>query len=138
MTVYLMPEPLLYPIVARMAESELRQTAKDIERNAEANLNQAQATTEWEKLAPPLVKRQQASNLTKIGMDILPAGSGKNKYGNDYIVWMTGGEDNRAAMAIEMGHSPSGYYKFTDTASPRGLHILGRAAGLTMLMRFRR
>ncbi len=133
MAVYLLPEPLLYPIVAEMADGELKDIARSIERNAETNLRQAQATTEHTKLAPPMVRRQQASGLTDIGMDVMPA-----KYGNDYIVWMEGGEDNRAAMAIEMGHSPSGYFKGTSTRSPRGLFILSRAAGLTMLLRFRR
>lgn len=133
MAVYLLPEPLLYPIVAEMADGELKDIARSIERNAENNLRQAQATTEHTKLAPPMVRRQQASGLTDIGMDVMPA-----KYGNDYIVWMEGGEDNRAAMAIEMGHDPSGYFKGTNTRSPRGLFILSRAAGLTMLLRFRR
>lgn len=133
MTVYLLPEAALYPIVAEMADDEVKDTAKEIERNAEMHLRQAQATTQWEKLAPPMVKRQQASGLTDIGVDPVPA-----KYGNDYIVWMEGGEDNRAAMAIEMGHDPSGYFKGSNTRSPRGLFILSRAAGLTMLRRFRR
>jgi hypothetical protein len=80
-----------------------------------------------------VVKRQQASGLTDIGLDSEPA-----KYGTDYIVWMDGGEDDQGAMAIEMGHSPSGYFKGTSTSSPRGLFILHRAAGLTYFKRFRR
>lgn len=137
MAVYLLPEALLYPIVAEMADGELHETARDIELNAKRNLAQAQATTEHTKLPEPMVRRQQASGLTDIGMDRVPA-----KYGNDYIIWMEGGEDNRAAMAIEMGHDPSGYFSparyHGKSRSPRGLFILSRAAGLTMLSRFRR
>lgn len=139
-SVYLLPEALLYPIVAEMADGELHSIARDIKRNAENNLRQAQATTEHTKLPEPMVRRQQASGLTDIGLDTVPA-----KYGNDYSIWMEGGEDDRAAMAIEMGHDPSGYFKPTSkggryagtSRSPRGLFILTRAAGLTMLSRFR-
>lgn len=138
MTVYLDPTPILYSKIGPMPERVMRSTAKDIERAAKVNLAQVRATTEHTKLPEPMVKRQQASGLTDIGIDIIPKGSGKNKYGNDYIVWMTGGEDDRAAMAIEMGHSPSGYFKGRPSRSPRGQHILTRAAGLTMLMRFGR
>lgn len=134
MSYKLLPEKLLYPIVAELADGTLKDIAHEIESNAERHLAQDRATTEWGKLPVPMVKRQQASGLTEIGMHSEPA-----KYGNDYIVWLEGGEDNRAAMAIEMGHSPSGYFAGKDwTDSPRGLHILGRAAGLTMLLRFRR
>jgi hypothetical protein len=134
MAVYLMPESLLYPIVAEMSDGTLKDIAQDIERNAKRHLAQDRATTEWGKLPVPMVKRQQASGLTDIGSTTEAA-----KYGNDYIIWLEGGEDNRAAMAIEMGHSPSGYFAGKSwTDSPRGLHILSRAAGLTMLYRFGR
>jgi|LauGreDrversion4_2_1035121.scaffolds.fasta_scaffold02338_6 hypothetical protein len=131
---YLLPEALLYPIVAEMADGYLHNIARDIKRNADNNLAQAQATTEHTKLPVPMVRRQQASGLTDIGLDTVPA-----KYGNDYSIWMEGGEDDQAAMAIEMGHDPSGYFKgHRGVKSSRGLFILTRAAGLTMLSRFGR
>ncbi len=133
MAVYLLPEAALYPIVAEIADGSVKDTAQEIKHNAEMHLRQVRATTEWEKLPVPVVKRQQASGLTDIGLDAEAA-----KYGNDYVVWMEGGEDNRAAMAMEMGHDPSGYFAGSATQSPRGLHILSRAAGLTMLRRYRR
>lgn len=138
MAVYLDPKPILYDKIGDMPEGVMRKTARDIERQAKLNLAQVRATTEHTKLPEPMVRHQQASGLTEIGTDIIPKGSGKNKYGNDYIVWMTGGEDDRAAMAIEMGHDPSGYFAGKPSKSPRGQHILTRAAGLTMLLRFRR
>ena len=138
MTVQLDPAPVIFEKIGHMPEGVMRKTARDIERQAKLNLAQVRATTEHTKLPEPMVKHQQASGLTEIGIDIIPEGSGKNKYGNDYIVWMTGGEDDRAAMAIEMGHNPSGFFKGKTTKPPRqrGQHILTRAAGLTMLLRF--
>lgn len=138
MAVYLMPEAALYPIVAEMAAhggpgENIKDIATEIKNTAERYLAQDRATTEHTKLPVPMVKHQQASGLTDIGMDSEPG-----RYGTDYLVWMEGGEDNRAAMAIEMGHSPSGYFKGTSTRSPRGLFILHRAAGLTFFRRFRR
>ena len=133
MAVYLLPEAELYPIVAEMADSSLRNIAREIKTTADSYLAQDRATTEHTKLPEPMVSRQQASGLTEIGMDSEAA-----KYGTDYIIWLEGGEDNRGAMAIEMGHSPSGYFKGSPTRSPRGLYILHRAAGLTMFNRFRR
>jgi hypothetical protein len=132
-TVYLLPEAALYPIVAEMADDEIHDIARDVKRSADQYLAQARATTPHSKLPEPMVKRQQASGLTDIGLDSTPA-----KYGTDYIVWMDGGEDDQGAMAIEMGHAPSGYFKGSATSSPRGLFILHRAAGLTMFKRFRR
>ena len=131
---YLMPEGLLYPIVSSMANPEINSIGREIEMRAKRNLAQARATTEWTKLPEPMVARQQASGLTDIGKINIP-----KEYGFfDQDIWMEGGEDNRAALAIEMGHSPSGYFKGTPTSSPRGLHILGRAAWLTMARRFKR
>ena len=135
MAVELLPESALYPIVADQADGELRDIAREIKNTADVYLAQDRATTEHTKLPYPMVKSPQASGLTDIGMDSEPG----PKYGvTDYLVWMEGGEDNRAAMAIEMGHSPSGYFKGTATRSPRGLYILHRAAGLTFFRRFRR
>lgn len=123
----------LYPIIAALADPELKDIAQEITRTAESYLAQSRSTTEWGKLPVPMVKRQQASGLTDIGMDSEP-----NKYSKDYLVWLEGGEDNRGAMAIEMGHEPSGYFKGKSwTDSPRGLYILHRAAGLTFFRRFR-
>lgn len=135
MAVFLLPKEELYPIVAKLVDGELKDIAKDVKRTADTYLSQARATTEHTKLPEPMVNHQQASRLTDIGMDSEPG----PKYGvTDYIIWLEGGEDNRGAMAIEMGHSPSGYFKGSATASPRGLYILHRAAGLTMFSRFRR
>ena len=133
MAVFLLPKEALYPIVAEMADKELKKVARDVKNTAERYLAQDRATTEHTKLPEPMVRRQQASGLTEIGMDSEPA-----KYGTDYIIWLEGGEDDRGAMAIEMGHSPSGYFKGRPSRSPRGLFILHRAAGLTMFKRFRR
>jgi hypothetical protein len=133
--VELLPEAALYPIVAAEADDEVHDIAKEIKRTADQYLAQDRATTEHSKLPVPMVKRQQASGLTDIGLDSEPS----PRYGaTDYIVWLEGGEDDRGAMAIEMGHSPSGYFKGTSTSSPRGLFILHRAAGLTYFRRFRR
>lgn len=133
MSYSVLPEKLLYPIIAELADGELKDIAQEITRTAESYLGQARTTTEWGKLPEPMVKRQQASGLTDIGMD-----SEKAKYGTDYLVWLEGGEDNQGAMAIEMGHEPSGYFKGKSwTDSPRGLYILHRAAGLTFFRRFR-
>jgi hypothetical protein len=140
MAVELLPEAALYPIIAKMADSggpgeNIKDTAQQIKRTAEQYLAQARATTPHTKLPTPMVKRQQASGLTDIGLDSEPGA----RYGaTDYLVWMEGGEDDRGAMAIEMGHNPSGYFAGTATDSPRGLYILHRAAGLTYFRRFRR
>ena len=131
---YLMPEGLLYPIVSGMSNPEINSIGREIEMRAKRNLAQARATTEHTKLPEPMVRHQQASGLTDIGKDNIP-----KEYGFfDQDIWMEGGEDNRAAMAIEMGHEPSGYFKGKPSRSPRGLHILGRAAWLTMARRFSR
>ena len=134
MAVVLMPEEELFPIIESFVDGEMKRIAREIKTTADSYLSQARATTEWAKLPVPMVKRQQASTLTDIGMYPEPA-----RYGNDYIVWMEGGEDDRGAMAIEMGHSPSGYFAGKSwTDSPRGLFILHRAAGLTMFNVFRK
>ena len=124
---YLMPEGLLYPIVSGMSNPEINSIGREIEMRAKRNLAQARATTEHHKIIGP-------GGLTEIGKDNIP-----KEYGFfDQDIWMEGGEDNRAALAIEMGHKPSGYFKGKPSRSPRGLHILGRAAWLTMARRFSR
>ena len=124
---YLMPEGLLYPIVSGMSNPEINSIGREIEMRAKRNLMQARATTEHHKIIGP-------GGLTEIGKDNIP-----KEYGFfDQDIWMEGGADNRAALAIEMGHNPSGVFGGTETRSPRGLHILGRAAWLTMARRFRR
>jgi len=124
---YLMPEGLLYPIVSGMSNPEINSIGREIEMRAKRNLAQARATTEHHKIIGP-------GGLTEIGKDNIP-----KEYGFfDQDIWMEGGADNRAALAIEMGHDPSGVFGGTKTRSPRGLHILGRAAWLTMARRFSR
>ena len=124
---YLMPEGLLYPIVSGMSNPEINSIGREIEMRAKRNLIQARATTEHHKIIGP-------GGLTEIGKDNIP-----KEYGFfDQDIWMEGGADNRAALAIEMGHDPSGVFGGTETRSPRGLHILGRAAWLTMARRFSR
>lgn len=140
MAVELLPKKALYPIIAQMADkggpgNNIRDISETIERTAKQYLAQDRATTEHTKLPEPMVRRQQASGLTRIGMHSEPGPA----YGAiDYIVWLEGGEDDRGAMAIEMGHSPSGYFKGKPSKSPSGLYILHRAAGLTFFAKFRR
>ena len=126
---YLMPEGLLYPIVSGMSNPEINSIGREIEMRAKRNLIQARATTEHHKIVGP-------GGLTEIGKDNVPIVDGYGFF--DQLIWMEGGADNRAALAIEMGHDPSGVFGGTETRSPRGLHILGRAAWLTMARRFRR
>ena len=126
---YLMPEGLLYPIVSGMSNPEINSIGREIEMRAKRNLAQARATTEHHKIVGP-------GGLTEIGKDNVPIVDGYGFF--DQLIWMEGGADNRAALAIEMGHNPSGVFGGTETRSPRGLHILGRAAWLTMARRFRR
>jgi hypothetical protein len=133
---YLLPKEAMYPKIARMANPEINSVGREIEMRAKRNLIQARATTEHTKLPEPMVSRQQASGLTDIGKDNIPIVDGYGFF--DQLIWMEGGADNRAALAIEMGHDPSGVFGGTETRSPRGLHILGRAAWLTMARRFRR
>ena len=124
---YLLPKVDMYPKIARMANPEINSVGREIEMRAKRNLMQARATTEHHKIIGP-------GGLTEIGKDNIP-----KEYGFfDQDIWMEGGADNRAALAIEMGHNPSGVFGGTETRSPRGLHILGRAAWLTMARRFRR
>ena len=133
---YLLPKEAMYPKISKMANPEINSIGREIEMRAKRNLMQARATTEHTKLPEPMVRRQQASGLTDIGKDNIPIVGGYGFF--DQLIWMEGGEDNRAALAIEMGHEPSGYFKGKPSRSPRGLHILGRAAWLTMARRFRR
>ena len=126
---YLLPKAPMYRIVSGMANPEINSTGREIETRARNNLAQARATTEHHKIIGP-------GGLTEIGKDNVPIVDGYGFF--DQLIWMEGGADNRAALAIEMGHDPSGVFGGTKTRSPRGLHILGRAAWLTMARRFRR
>ena len=126
---YLLPKVEMYPIVSKMANPEINSIGREIEMRAKRNLIQARATTEHRKIIGP-------GGLTDIGKDNVPIVDGYGFF--DQLIWMEGGADNRAALAIEMGHNPSGVFGGTETRSPRGLHILGRAAWLTMARRFRR
>ena len=126
---YLLPKIDMYPIVSTMANPEINSIGREIEMRAKRNLIQARATTEHHKIIGP-------GGLTDIGKDNVPIVDGYGFF--DQLIWMEGGADNRAALAIEMGHNPSGYFKTIPSMSPRALHILGRAAWLTMARRFRR
>ena len=126
---YLLPKAEMYRIVSEMSNPEINSTGREIETRARNNLIQARATTEHHKIIGP-------GGLTEIGKDNVPIVGGYGFF--DQLIWMEGGADNRAALAIEMGHNPSGVFGGTDTRSPRGLHILGRAAWLTMARRFSR
>ena len=126
---YLLPKAAMYRIVSEMSNPEINSTGREIETRARNNLIQARATTEHHKIIGP-------GGLTEIGKDKIPIVDGYGFF--DQLIWMEGGADNRAALAIEMGHSPSGYFANIPSRSPRGLHILGRAAWLTMARRFRR
>ena len=127
---WLMPKKMLYPIVHDMADSTTRREGVEVYHKAERNLAVARATTQWEKLPYPTVRNPQASMLTDVGVQ-----KERVKFGNDYLVILEGGEDNAGALAIEMGHSPSGYFKGSATKSPRGLYILMRAAGAALMSR---
>lgn len=126
--VWLMKKAQLYPIIHEMSDGTAKKEAVDIYHKAERNLAVARAVTQWEKLPYPMVKNPQASQLTDVGLK-----KEHVRFGNHYLIVMEGGEDNEAAMAIEMGHAPSGYYEGSATKAPHGLGILTRAAGLTML-----
>ena len=135
MTVYLLPARAMYPIIAEMADDGVKDIAREIKHRADRNLALSRSTTTHTKLPEPIVTRQQASGLTDIGLDSEP---GQGWGATDYLVWMEGGEDDRAAMAIEFGHSPSGYFKGKAVQSSRGQYILIRAAMLTYFARFRK
>ena len=131
----LMPAAELYPIIAKMADDGVKDVAREIKHRADRNLALSRSTTTHTKLPEPMVRHQQASGLTDIGLDSEP---GQGWGATDYLVWMEGGEDDRAAMAIEFGHSPSGYFKGKAVQSSRGQYILIRAAMLTYFARFRK
>jgi hypothetical protein len=131
----LMPAAELYPIIAKMADDGVKDVAREIKHRADRNLALSRSTTTHTKLPEPMVTRQQASGLTDIGLDSEP---GQGWGATDYLVWMEGGEDDRAAMAIEFGHDPSGYFKGKAVKSSRGQYILIRAAMLTYFARFRK
>jgi hypothetical protein len=131
----LMPAAELYPIIAKMADDGVKDVAREIKHRADRNLALSRSTTTHTKLPEPMVTRQQASGLTDIGLD---SETVQGWGATDYLVWMEGCEDDRAAMAIEFGHDPSGYFKGKAVKSSRGQYILIRAAMLTYFARFRK
>lgn len=110
MAVYLIPQEALTPLLQRMAEPAIRQEAMEIKTRAEVFL----------QMSRPAIKIGSDPNgLTDIGTT-------RDEY--DWLVWMEG--QKNSAMAIEMGHQPSGVFSPGDgSRAPRGLYILTRASG---------
>jgi hypothetical protein len=119
--------PVMYPKLMPIADPGVEKYAKEVDHRAEYNLQQARSTTEWEKIADP-------GGLTRItfGSEPSPAFGG-----TDYIVTLEA-EYKHGAMAIEMGHAPSGWFKNIPSRAPRGLYILSRAIAEFGKYRFRR
>jgi hypothetical protein len=134
MTVYLLPARAMYPIIAEMADDGVKDIAREIKHRADRNLALSRSTTTHTKLPEPMVRHQQRSGVTDIGLDSEPADWGAT----DYLIWMEGGDGYPGAMAIEFGHDPSGYFKGKAVQSSRGQYILTRAAMLTYFARFRK
>lgn len=91
-------------------KNEVHKKAEEVGERASANLEEARSSTEWHKIHGP-------DHLTKTSV---------TKGDVDSFVNL----EAPNAMAIEFGHAPSGVFAGTDTRSPRGLYILGKAAGL--------
>lgn len=91
-------------------KEEVHNKAKEVGELASANLEAARASTHWHKIHGP-------DGLTKTSV---------TKGDVDSFVNL----EAPNAMAIEFGHDPSGFFAGTDTRPPRGLYILGKAAGL--------
>ena len=110
MAVYVIPQEQLTPILQRMAEPAIHKEAMAIKSRAEVFL----------QMSRPAIKIGSDPNgLTDIGTT-------RDNY--DWLVWMEG--QKGSAMAIEMGHQPSGVFSRGDgSRSPRGLYILTRASG---------
>lgn len=89
---------------------EVHNKAKEVEELASANLEAARSSTHWHKI-------HGADGLTKTSV---------TKGDVDSFVNL----EAPNAMAIEFGHHPSGVFAGTDTKSPEGLYILGKASGL--------
>ena len=89
---------------------EVEEHAKEVGARASANLEAARASTHWRKI-------HGADGLTKTSVTHGDVDSFVNLEAPN-------------AMAIEFGHAPSGVFAGTDTRAPRGLYILGKAAGL--------
>jgi hypothetical protein len=121
--------PVMYEKVGKITDPSIKDVAQEIRDRAIENLAIARATSDTPKLA-------DLGGLTTIGLDVATPTSARNAYANDYLVTMSAPQGG--AMAIEMGHSPSGVFAGTDTRAPRGLYILSRAAGLLGLPRFRK
>jgi hypothetical protein len=99
MTVYLLPARVMYPIIAEMADDGVKDVAREIKHRADRNLALSRSTTTHTKLPEPMVRHQQASGVTDIGLTSEPADWGAT----DYLIWMEGGDGYPGAMAIEFG-----------------------------------
>lgn len=122
-------KPAMYPKISRIADPAVKEAAEEIKVRADENLAVVRASSDTPRL-------DGAVALTEISVDTAPPDASRNKYGNDYLVVMS--HPFGGAMAIEMGHDPSGKFSGTSTRAPRGLYILSRAAGLLGLPRFRK
>lgn len=91
-------------------KDEVHKHAKEVGEKAAANLEAARGSTHWHKIHGP-------DGLTKTSV---------TKGEVDSFVNL----EAPNAMAIEFGHHPSGVFAGTDTKSPEGLYILGKASGL--------
>jgi hypothetical protein len=107
------------PGVKRVVKDE----AHEIGRMAEGLLEEARATTTWQKLEPPMVKVKQPSGTTNITVE--PSDDGL--YREDWFVCLNSPFN---PVALEYGHQPSGYFKDKPSDAPEGLYILHRAARL--------
>lgn len=98
----------------------IKDEAHDIGQTAEALLDEARATTTHAKLPAPMVRNPQPSNTTNIS--VVPS---DDFYREDWFVCLNSPFN---PVAIEFGHTPSGYFKDKPSKAPEGLYILHRAA----------
>ncbi len=89
-------------------------TAKEGERNVEAGITSARATTRWVKVDQTTAHQTHGS-------------SSRDSNGIDSYFSLHAPD----VLALEYGHEPSGVYAGTPTKAPDGLYILHLAAGLT-------
>ncbi|QGH79692.1 hypothetical protein SEA_ANON_21 [Gordonia phage Anon] len=94
----------------REVQAAIRKEGRSVTRKAEVNLARARASTRWSKISGP-------DHLTTVAGEEADV---------DYLIHLRAPN----AMAIEFGHSPSGFFAGTETKAPDGLYILIRAAGL--------
>ena len=121
-------KPVMYRKVGPLTENALKVEAEEIAVRAEENLAQANSSGWFEG--------EDVAGTTTVEVDKISKGIRGNKYSADFDVVMS--NPDGGAMAIEVGHNPSGKFAGTKTRAPRGLYILSRAAGLFDAPRFRR